>query len=91
MTISYSCLMFAAPAGGAENAFLSTQPIASAHPTISQPFNFNAFVNPLCAFATQPFNPQAIEQQNCAPDGIKYSMLGQYGQYGAKYLERGWV
>ena len=72
--------------GASEHAFLNGQAIASAHPTISQFFNVNAFVNPLCSFVSQPFNPQAVEKQNCTPDGIQYSLLGQYGQSGRNIL-----
>jgi hypothetical protein len=72
--------------GAAEHAFLTGQAIASSNHTIQQFFNVNAFVNPLCSYSAQPFNPQAIEQQNCTTDGIKYSLLGQYGQSGRNIL-----
>lgn len=72
--------------GAAEHAFLTGQPIAMSNHTIGQFFNVSAFVNPLCSYVAQPFNAQAIEQQNCTPDGIKYSLLGQYGQSGRNIL-----
>ncbi|MGH9325599.1 MAG: carboxypeptidase regulatory-like domain-containing protein [Terriglobia bacterium] len=69
-----------------EHAFLTGQRIGLSHPTINQFFNTNAFVNPLCSFVEQPFNPQVIQQENCTPDDIKYSLLGQYGQSGRDIL-----
>lgn len=71
---------------GAEHAFRNGQPIALGHPTVSEFFNVNAFVNPLCSFVAEPFNPQVIQQENCTPDGIKYSLIGQYGQSGRNIL-----
>jgi hypothetical protein len=69
-----------------EHAFLTGQHIALSHPTVNQFFNVNAFVNPLCSFLSQPFNPQVIEQENCTPDGVKYSLLGLYGESGRNIL-----
>ncbi|MGH9326169.1 MAG: hypothetical protein ACRD2B_05705, partial [Terriglobia bacterium] len=69
-----------------EHAFLNGQRIGLNNPTVNEFFNVNAFLNPLCTFVPQPFNPQVIEQTNCTPDGIKYSLLGTYGQSGRNIL-----
>jgi hypothetical protein len=53
---------------------------------ISKFFNPGAFVNPTCSFTPQPGNPQVIEQENCTPFGITYSMLGTYGATGRNIL-----
>jgi hypothetical protein len=53
---------------------------------VNEFFNTGAFVNPTCSFTPQPGNPQVIEQENCTPDGITYSLLGQYGQSGRDIL-----
>jgi hypothetical protein len=69
-----------------EHAFLNGQRISLPNPTVNRFFNTNAFVSPVCSFVPQPFNPQVIEQENCTPDGIKYSLLGTYGQSGRNIL-----
>ncbi|MGH9327213.1 MAG: carboxypeptidase regulatory-like domain-containing protein [Terriglobia bacterium] len=69
-----------------EHAFLTGQRIGLSHPTVSEFFNTNALVNPLCTFVPQPFNPQVIQQESCTPDGINYSLLGKYGQSGRNIL-----
>jgi hypothetical protein len=53
---------------------------------INEFFNTGAFASPICGFVPQPGNPLSIEQQNCTPFGIKYSLLGQYGQAGRGIL-----
>ncbi|MGH9327760.1 MAG: hypothetical protein ACRD2B_13910, partial [Terriglobia bacterium] len=72
--------------GGAEHSFLTGQRISLSNPTVNEFFNTNAFASPLCSFVPQPFNPQIIQQENCTPDGIKYSLLGTYGQSGRNIL-----
>lgn len=73
-----------------EHAFLTGQRIPMSHPNrgamVNEFFNTNAFVNPTCSFTPQPGNAQVIEQENCTPDGITYSLLGQYGQSGRDIL-----
>jgi len=73
-----------------QHAFLTGQPIRASHPNraamVSEFFNPGAFVNPICGFVAQPGNPLAIEQQNCTPFGIEYSLLGRYGQSGRGIL-----
>lgn len=73
-----------------QHAFRNGAPIAVSHPNrnamVSQFFNTNAFVNPSCTFTPEPGNAQAIEQQNCTPFGIKYNMLGTFGQSGRNIL-----
>ncbi len=69
-----------------QHAFLTGQKIGVSHPSraamVSQFFNANAFTSPTCGF-----NPdQTIEQQNCTPFGIQYSLLGRYGQSGRGIL-----
>lgn len=75
---------------GEQHSFLTGQPIGMSHSNrgamINQFFNGNAFVNPTCGFVPQAFNPLAIEQQNCAPSDIIYSLLGRYGQSGRGIL-----
>lgn len=75
---------------GEQHSFLTGQPIAMSHSNrgamIDQFFNVNAFVNPTCGFVPQTGNPLAIEQQNCAPSDIIYSLLGRYGQSGRGIL-----
>ncbi len=79
-------------ASGLEHAFLtgSYAGIPESHPNrgamINEYFDTNAFVNPVCGFTPEAGNPQAIEQQNCTPFGIKYSMIGKYGQSGRGIL-----
>jgi hypothetical protein len=74
----------------AEHAFVNGQRISMNHPNrnafVNEFFNTNAFVNPTCSFTPQPGNSQVIEQENCTPDGITYSLLGQYGQSGRDIL-----
>ncbi len=53
---------------------------------VNQFFNTGAFVNPTCSFVPQPGKTQVIEWENCTPDGITYSLLGQYGQSGRDIL-----
>ncbi len=73
-----------------QHAFRNGAAIAVSHPNrnamISQFFNTNAFVNPSCTFTPEPGNAQAIEQQNCTPFGIKYNLLGTFGQSGRNIL-----
>jgi hypothetical protein len=75
---------------GAQHAFLSGDPIARDHSSrddmVSQFFNTNAFIQPNCGFIPDPGNSQAIEQQNCTPFGVKYSLLGMYGNAGRGIL-----
>jgi hypothetical protein len=77
---------------GDQLAFLTGEPIARSHSSrgdmVSQFFNTNAFVYPNCAFDSDAAlgNPQAIEQQNCTPFGIVYSLAGQYGNAGRGIL-----
>jgi hypothetical protein len=53
---------------------------------IGEFFNTGAFVDPTCSFTPDPGNPLAIEQQNCTPFNLTYSMLGQYGNSGRGIL-----
>lgn len=73
-----------------ENAFLNGQTIAMNHPStgsmVHEFFNTGAFVNSLCGFKAQIGNPQVIEQENCTPFGVKYSMLGKFGGSGRGIL-----
>jgi Carboxypeptidase regulatory-like domain/TonB dependent receptor-like, beta-barrel len=75
---------------GGKPAFLNGTPIGKSHSSradmIQEFFNKNAFTSPTCHFVTEPGNPQAIEQQDCTPFGIKYSLLGQYGNAGRGIL-----
>ena len=74
----------------AEHAFLTGQRIGINQPNrgamVDEFFNTSAFVNPTCSFTPEPGNAQVIEQENCTPDGISYSLLGQYGQSGRNIL-----
>jgi len=73
-----------------QHAFVNGQQIARSHNSrndmVHNFFNTNAFVSPTCTFTPQPGNPQAIEQQNCTPFGIPYSLLGTYGNSGRGIL-----
>ncbi|HEV2379449.1 MAG TPA: carboxypeptidase regulatory-like domain-containing protein [Terriglobia bacterium] len=74
-----------------EHAFLTGQPIAMNHANrgamVNEFFNTKAFVNPTCSFTVPSApDPQVIEHENCTPDGITYSLLGQYGQSGRDIL-----
>jgi Carboxypeptidase regulatory-like domain len=75
---------------GDQHSQLNGQPIAVSHSSrggmINQFFNTGAFVNPTCSFTPDQGNPLAIEQQNCTPFNITYSMLGQYGNSGRGIL-----
>lgn len=75
---------------GDQHAFLSGEAIprdlASRADMVSQFFNTNAFIQPNCGFVPDPGNPQSIEQQDCTPFGIKYSLLGRYGDAGRGIL-----
>lgn len=75
---------------GPEHSFLNGKPIArnasNRGAMVSEFFNSNAFLNTICTFTPQPFNPQVIQQENCTPDGIPYNLLGQYGQSGRNIL-----
>lgn len=75
---------------GTQHAQLNGQTIGISHSSrgsmINQFFNTGAFVNPTCSFTPQPGNPLAIEQQNCTPFNIPYSMLGTYGNSGRGIL-----
>ncbi len=74
----------------AQHAFLTGAPIGVSHSSrasmIQQFFNPGAFINPNCSFTPQPGNPLSIEQQNCTPFGVNYSLLGQYGNAGRGIL-----
>ncbi len=76
--------------GAPEQAFLTGQPIALSHTNcggiVNEFFNTGAFDSPICTLTPQPGNTQAIEQQNCTPDGIPYNLLGHYGQSGRNIL-----
>jgi hypothetical protein len=69
-----------------QHAFASGQKIAVSHPNrnamVNQFFNTNAFVNPTCGYNSEA----TIESQNCTPFGIKYSLLGTFGQTGRNIL-----
>ncbi len=73
-----------------QHAFPTGQVIAVNHRSrstmINQFFNPGAFVDPTCSFNPQPGNPQVIEQENCTPFGITYSLLGNYGATGRNIL-----
>jgi len=75
-----------------QHAFPNGQPIPVGHPNrsamISRFFNTNAFIVPTCTYdsAAAQGNPQYIEQNNCTPFGVKYSLLGQYGAIGRNTL-----
>jgi hypothetical protein len=92
ITFNYGCLDVAVDGTGSclQHAFVNGQPIARSHSSrsemINQFFNTGAFVDPTCGFVSQPGNPQAIEQQNCTPFGIAYSLLGKYGNSGRGIL-----
>ena len=74
---------------GEQHSFVNGQPIGTSHPSrdamINQFFNPNAFINPTCGFVTST-SPTAIEDQNCTPFNIVYSLLGRYGQSGRSIL-----
>ncbi len=53
---------------------------------INKFFNTGAFIVPTCTFAPLSGNPQVIEQEDCTPFGIKYSLLGKYGATGRNIL-----
>jgi hypothetical protein len=75
-----------------QHAFPSGQPIPVGHPNraamINRFFNTNAFLDPTCTYdsVAAQGNPQYIEQSDCTPDGIKYSLLGKYGATGRNIL-----
>jgi Carboxypeptidase regulatory-like domain/TonB dependent receptor-like, beta-barrel len=75
---------------GTQHAQLNGQTIGMSHSNrasmINEFFNTAAFVNPTCSFSPQPGNPLSIEQQNCTPFNLTYSMLGQYGNSGRGIL-----
>jgi hypothetical protein len=75
---------------GSQHAFLTGETIGRSHSgradMVDQFFNTQAFIQPNCAFAPQPGNPTAIEDQNCTPSGIVYSLFGQYGNAGRGIL-----
>ena len=75
---------------GSQHAFINGQKIALNHSSrgamVNEFFNTDAFIDPTCGFTPQPGNLQAIEQQNCTPFGIKYSLLGGYGNSGRGIL-----
>lgn len=75
---------------GSQHAQLNGQTIGTSHSNranmINQFFNTGAFVNPTCSFTPQSGNPLSIEQQNCTPFNLIYSMLGQYGNSGRGIL-----
>jgi hypothetical protein len=76
--------------GASEHAFLTGKAIPLSHPNrgamVNEFFNTAAFASPICTFTPQPGNPQVIQQENCTPDGIRYNLLGQYGQSGRNIL-----
>jgi hypothetical protein len=75
-----------------QHAFPTGAPISVDHPNrnamISEFFNTNAFIVPTCSYdsVAAQGNRQYIEQSNCTPDGIKYSLLGKYGAIGRNTL-----
>jgi hypothetical protein len=73
-----------------QHAFVNGQKVARGHSNrndmISNFFNINAFTSPTCKFVPQHDNPQIIEQKNCTPFGIPYSLLGRYGNSGRGIL-----
>src|SRR6516165_777229 len=75
-----------------QHAFPTGEAIPLNHPSrsamINEFFNTNAFVNATCTYdsVAAQGNPQYIEQNNCTPFGIKYSLLGQYGATGRNIL-----
>jgi len=75
-----------------QHAFPTGEAIPLNHPSrsamINEFFNTNAFVDATCTYdsAAAQGNPQYIEQNNCTPFGIKYSLLGQYGATGRNIL-----
>lgn len=75
-----------------QHAFPNGQPIPLSHSSrsamINEFFNTGAFINPTCSYDSTAAmgNPQYIEQTDCTPFGIKYSLLGQYGALGRNTL-----
>ena len=75
-----------------QHASLTGAPISTSHSSraamVQQFFNPAAFVNPSCSYdSTAAQNqPQYIEQTNCTPFGVQYSLLGQYGNAGRGIL-----
>jgi len=69
-----------------QHAFPNGQAIPVGHPSrnamVSQFFNTNAFVNPLCSYTSA----QTIEAQNCTPFNFKYNLLGAFGATGRNIL-----
>jgi carboxypeptidase family protein/TonB-dependent receptor-like protein len=75
-----------------QHAFPNGQAISISHSSraamISEFFNTNAFIVPTCAYhsADAQGNPHYIEQNDCTPFGVKYSLLGKYGAMGRNTL-----
>jgi hypothetical protein len=75
-----------------QHAFPTGQAIGMSHSSrnamISRFFNTGAFVNPTCSYDSVAANgnSQYIEQSNCTPFGIDYSLLGTYGATGRNIL-----
>jgi hypothetical protein len=75
-----------------QHAFPTGEAIPISHPSrsamINEFFNTGAFINPTCTYdsAAAMGNPHYIEQTDCTPFGIKYSLLGQYGALGRNTL-----
>ena len=75
-----------------QHAFPTGQPIAINHPSrdamINKFFNAGAFIDPTCNYdsVAAQGNSQYIEQSNCTPFGIQYSLLGKYGATGRNIL-----
>jgi carboxypeptidase family protein len=96
MTFSYGSYGLDVAVNGTESApqhaFLTGAPIAIGHSSrtamINEFFNPNAFVDPTCTYDSTAAqgNAQYIEQSDCTPDGIKYSLLGKYGATGRNIL-----
>src|SRR5207249_10137308 len=83
---SATVVSLAGTVSGASHAFRSGQPISSSYASragfVDQFFNTNAFIDPTCGFD----DTKSIEGQDCAPSGIKYSLLGRYGNAGKGIL-----
>ncbi len=79
---------------GCELAFVNPNggPVGRNHKNradmVAQFFNTNAFISPFCSYDQAPAlgNPQYIEQTDCTPSGVKYSLLGRPGNAGRGIL-----
>jgi hypothetical protein len=94
MTFSYGSYGLDVAVNGTQSApqhaFPTGQAVTVDHTNragmIDRFFNPGAFIDPTCSFVPQPGNPQVIEQENCTPFGVQYSLLGQYGPIGRNTL-----